>query len=1002
MTDFKYYQPNPIFLGEQLTDPSTPVNVGVIYTKDVSGVTSLFYRADNNGTITNISAGGAPGGGITQINGDMTVAQSLLVGSAGTDFTIVDDGLGGHTFNLPTASAANRGLLSTSDWSTFNSKVGGTGTAGLVSFWTGTSTQSSDSVFFWDSTNHRLGIGNAAPTVALDVTGSFKVSSTSTYGDLMTFNQAPVNVISPGDANYKFGQDHNGNFVLNFGNGADFTVYGFGTANFVIRQFNPCTITQQAVVSGGTAANVLVANAAAHTGWDPNVNFSYDYRFNSSAIAQFSAAHGNVTLLETMIVNARTYAYASGAFTITDAATVSISGAPIAGASTTITRGYALWAKGGTTRLDGNISLVNQAFISSTGSNDIRFLDSSQTAGIDFALTSTIPSINTTVTNAAVYLALQNQTLTPGANSEAVRITPTFSGSGFTYRGLFVNPTQSGSNTQNLVSASFGLQSNSGTLTVSEIVEIASPIGTITNTIGIQINNQSLSGSTSSTGLNILSQTANATTTRAIVINGTGAANAVSWGSSALQFSNGSNNIRYTDATSTGGLDFNLTTTSTTINTVTQDSARIIFQNQTFTPGALHNAVNILPSYASENFQHSGLGLQVTQNGANSSSLIGVNVSVIKATAATTLAVMSAINIAAPSITGAVTTAQAILINSQTNANATSRGIVFNTAGVANSIVWGNSAIQYANTTNNIRFADTSNTGGLDFNLTSSGQTINTVTQGAGSSITLQNQTFAPGTVLNVVSITPTFSAENFAHTTLQINPTSNGANNSTLNGIVFSMVKGTSATTLNNMWGASFGTPTIAGTVSNTAAIRIGDQTNVNATVSNAIVIATTGVSNSISWGSSALQYASTTNNITFADSTNVGGLSFSLSAAGNQSITAIAGSVSIGSSVILTAGQSVAEVNAPAGSFTVLLTHFWINKTGITLGGDTVTLPSAVTAGSGKTFIIKDASQTATTNNITINTAGGNIDGASTKVINLNGGVVTVRSDGTNYFIT
>ncbi len=62
------------------------------------------------------------GTAITSINADNTAAQLLTVGSAGTDFAIVDAGSGSHVFNLPTASASNRGALSSTDWSTFNSK----------------------------------------------------------------------------------------------------------------------------------------------------------------------------------------------------------------------------------------------------------------------------------------------------------------------------------------------------------------------------------------------------------------------------------------------------------------------------------------------------------------------------------------------------------------------------------------------------------------------------------------------------------------------------------------------------------------------------------------------------------------------------------------------------------------------------------------------------------------------------------------------------------------
>jgi hypothetical protein len=59
---------------------------------------------------------------ILSINSDTTQAQTLSVGTAGTNFAIVDAGGGSHVFNLPTASATNRGALSSSDWTTFNSK----------------------------------------------------------------------------------------------------------------------------------------------------------------------------------------------------------------------------------------------------------------------------------------------------------------------------------------------------------------------------------------------------------------------------------------------------------------------------------------------------------------------------------------------------------------------------------------------------------------------------------------------------------------------------------------------------------------------------------------------------------------------------------------------------------------------------------------------------------------------------------------------------------------
>ena len=62
--------------------------------------------------------------GLTALNGLTQQVQNFAVGTSGTDFGIssVTDT---HTFNLPTASATNRGALSSTDWSTFNNKQSG-------------------------------------------------------------------------------------------------------------------------------------------------------------------------------------------------------------------------------------------------------------------------------------------------------------------------------------------------------------------------------------------------------------------------------------------------------------------------------------------------------------------------------------------------------------------------------------------------------------------------------------------------------------------------------------------------------------------------------------------------------------------------------------------------------------------------------------------------------------------------------------------------------------
>jgi hypothetical protein len=83
-----------------------------------SGRTIKLHTEDNHLSqiITTFSTG------LTALNGLTAQVQNLAVGTSGTDFAI-SSATSTHTFNLPTASATNRGALSSADWTTFNGKV---------------------------------------------------------------------------------------------------------------------------------------------------------------------------------------------------------------------------------------------------------------------------------------------------------------------------------------------------------------------------------------------------------------------------------------------------------------------------------------------------------------------------------------------------------------------------------------------------------------------------------------------------------------------------------------------------------------------------------------------------------------------------------------------------------------------------------------------------------------------------------------------------------------
>jgi hypothetical protein len=131
--------------------------------------------------------------GLTALNGLTAQVQNFAVGTTGTDFNIAS-ATATHTFNLPTASALNRGALSSADWTTFNNKqdaltnpVTGTGTAGQVAYWSSASAITGESNLFWDATNDRLGIGTATPLGILQVSGTNAAHGTTGIPTIPTF-----------------------------------------------------------------------------------------------------------------------------------------------------------------------------------------------------------------------------------------------------------------------------------------------------------------------------------------------------------------------------------------------------------------------------------------------------------------------------------------------------------------------------------------------------------------------------------------------------------------------------------------------------------------------------------------------------------------------------------------------------------------------------------------------------------------------------------------------
>lgn len=129
-----------------------------------------------------------------QYTGTVTSVSALTLGTTGTDVSsTVATGTTTPviTLNIPTASASNRGALSSTDWSTFNSKIGGSGTATRLAFYDSASTITSDSLLVWDNTSKWLGIG-MTPIMKLQVSSSAS-SPTLPVAQLLRPNGTNIN-----------------------------------------------------------------------------------------------------------------------------------------------------------------------------------------------------------------------------------------------------------------------------------------------------------------------------------------------------------------------------------------------------------------------------------------------------------------------------------------------------------------------------------------------------------------------------------------------------------------------------------------------------------------------------------------------------------------------------------------------------------------------------------------------------------------------------------------
>lgn len=153
------------------TAASTYVSLTGSYA-DPSWITSLDWSK-----ITNVPALG----GLSSLNTLTATTQTFAIGTSGTNFNISSVG-SVHTFNLPNASATNRGALTASDWTTFDSKEPAIAAGTTLQYYRGDKTfQTLNTAAVPELTNLYYTDARARQSIFLTTTGT---SGVSTYNNI--------------------------------------------------------------------------------------------------------------------------------------------------------------------------------------------------------------------------------------------------------------------------------------------------------------------------------------------------------------------------------------------------------------------------------------------------------------------------------------------------------------------------------------------------------------------------------------------------------------------------------------------------------------------------------------------------------------------------------------------------------------------------------------------------------------------------------------------------
>jgi hypothetical protein len=219
----------------------------------LGGTSAQFVKGDGSLDSTTYGTGTVTSVGLSSATSGVTIGSSPVTTS------------GTITLAIATASGSQNGLLSSTDWTTFNNKqnaltnpVTGTGSAGQIAYFTGTSAITSESGLTWDATNNNLSIGGATANSNLTVSGS---DNTDIFTVLSGANSRlhVGTVTSPSVSTYIRSQN---NYALNLGTNSTNYLTILSSGNVGISTNNPSQ--KFTIVGSNTLQSLSVGNDTTH------------------------------------------------------------------------------------------------------------------------------------------------------------------------------------------------------------------------------------------------------------------------------------------------------------------------------------------------------------------------------------------------------------------------------------------------------------------------------------------------------------------------------------------------------------------------------------------------------------------------------------------------------------------------------------------------------------------------------------------------------------------